>query len=329
MKLKTTGYVAKQIQQFYLEILKRYPTQQDLQSYLVLLESGKLHLTDIPILMKNSEEFEIIKNLEKIKQGPIVTKDGFTMYLNPNDYAVSGYLALHKTWEPYETELMKRLFTKKTKFIDIGAHIGYYSLLCASASPDCRIISLEPEPENFQILQKNISANNMKNISAYNIAVSDKTSKADFFIGPSGNSGDNRFFSDDFRVNDQERKKINVECVKLDELLIENMMKPDMIKMDIQGGEMLALKGMTETLNHDQLVLFTEFWPKGILSNGSSPQDFLNLINSKGFEIYELNKEKKILEKKPFEQLIEENLRIDNPLAQTDLLCLKNIRIEN
>lgn len=145
MKLSLESSIAKQIEKFFAEILRRYPNKADLQYYLDMLESGKIMLGEIPLLLKNSEEFQILNNFQKVKEGPIITKDGLTMYLDPTDNAVSSYVAFYKTWEPFTTELMKKYLKRDTNFIDIGAHIGYYSLFCASRAKNGRVIAFEPE----------------------------------------------------------------------------------------------------------------------------------------------------------------------------------------
>lgn len=329
MKLSLESSIAKQIEKFFAEILNRYPNNADLQDYLDMLESGKIMLGEIPLLLKNSEEFKILNNLQKVREGPIITKDGFTMYLDPSDNAVSGYVALYKTWEPFTTELMKKYLNENTNFIDIGAHIGYYSLFCASHAKNGRVIAFEPEEKNLGILRKNIHANNIKNITISDYAISDMNdTMIDFYLGGENNTGDNRFFPDTFRELSLKRNKVKIKTSTLDNFLKTDGMKPDLIKMDIQGGELLALKGMKHTIeNSDKLLLFTEFWPRGILSNGGSPKEFLELLCQNGFNIYEISKKQTRLEKKPITQLVNENLIDSNPEMQTDLVCLKNIKI--
>jgi FkbM family methyltransferase len=327
MKLKVNNPIANQIERFYLQLLHRHPSNTDLKKYLSFIESGKLHLADIPPIMKSSKEYKILKHMEKVKNRPIRTKDGITMYLNPSDKAVSYYLSMDGVWEPYETELMKGFFKNNTNFIDIGAHIGYYSLLGASIVTKGRVISFEPEKENFRILQKNVAINNFKNITLSDHAISDKRDTVDLYLSNEGNTGDNRFFADNFRKIPEKRKRVKITTITLDEFLVADGMKPDIIKMDIQGSEALALKGMKKTIHEaDSLMLFTEFWPQGILINGDSPRTFLQSLSDNGFEIYEINSQKTKLEKKSNSQLIQENLIDSNPEKQTDLLCLKNVK---
>ncbi|MGC1708711.1 MAG: FkbM family methyltransferase [Nitrosotalea sp.] len=312
--------IANQIREFYAEILKRKPNEDELKNYLVLLEGGNIHVSEIPSLMKNSDEYKILKHMEKVGRGPIKT-NGITMYLNPKDKAVSYYLSRDGMWEPFETELMKKFFNKTTNFIDIGAHIGYYALICASVANQGSVLSFEPEEENYKILKENITLNNFENVIALDYAISNKNDTIDLYLSNEGNTGDNRFFPNDFREITEKRKQIKVKCITLDSYLLQHKIEPDVIKMDIQGSEFLALQGMEKTIkSSNKLVLFTEFWPHGIIHNKGSPEEFLNTLSDNGFEIYDINQKEKKIEKKSNKQLIENNLDPKNPEAQTDLL---------
>lgn len=330
MKLTVNSKIAHEIQNIYKKILLRNARVFEIEEYLEKIESGTLQLPDLEIIFQNSEERKQIDTLNKIKSGPIKTKDGMNMYLDPNDYAISGYLSVHKIWEPFETFLFKQLIKKNTNFIDIGAHIGYYTLLCASKAKKGKIISFEPFTRNFKILQKNILLNSLTNVEIIEKAVSDKNQSAFLYISNDYNTGDNRIYDSEFFGLNNTKKHINISCIKLDDYLEKSKLTPDIIKMDIQGGEMKALQGMKNTLiSASNLAIFCEFWPKAILATGESPQDFLETLQEYGFKILEINKSKKKLESKSTEQLLYNYTKEDNPFAQTDLLLLKNIKEHN
>ena len=330
MTLTIDSAISRQIEKFYIEILGRKPNSSDLRNYLELIESGEIHFTDIPLLMKKSEEFKIIQQMKKIGKEPIRTKDGITMYLNPNDKAVSYFLSKEMVWEPFETEIMKNFFKSNTVFADIGAHIGYYSLLCASIAKQGKVFSFEPVKENFEILKKNVGVNNFKNIIISDSAISDTDSPKILYLSNENNTGDNRFFSDNFREIPENRLELKVKCITLDQFLVNYKIKPNIIKMDIQGAELHALKGMKKTLDEiTKLVIFTEFWPRGIVANGGSPISFLDLLSHHGFEIYEIDSVQKKILKKSTKQLVDENTNESNPEKQTDLICLKGLKLPN
>lgn len=327
MKIPITSKIANEIEYLYKKILLRHSRQFEIEHYLRNLENGKLQFSDIEKSLKNSIERKHIDTLNQAKDEPIKTKDGIGMHLDHHDYAVSAELCVYKIWEPFETLIFKKFIKKNTIFIDIGAHIGYYSLLCASKATKGKIFAFEPVPQNFNLLQKNIILNGLTNIEPIQKAVSNQNNNVSLFLSNDSNTGDNRFFGDSVFGKLGEQKSIKVSCLKLDDFFKEYNILPNVIKMDIQGAESLALKGMKNTLqNVENLILFTEFWPKGIISTGESPQEFLETVNEYGFKIFEIDEQNRKLIKKSITELISIYTDEKNPDVQTDLLLLKNIQ---
>ena len=113
--------------------------------------------------------------------------------------------------------------------------------------------AFEPAPENFQILKKNIELNQLTNVVPVNKAVSDSSTTMPFFIEKQNDVQGSLYST--LRSNEF---TIPVECVTIDEYMAGQPV--DVIKMDIEGGEPAALKGMEKTLaNSKDLVLFIEF----------------------------------------------------------------------
>jgi len=326
LKLPLDSNIAKEIQFLYKKILLRYAKAFEIKDFTKNIENGKLQLSDVSKSIYASPERKLIDTLNQVGEGPIKTKDNINMFLDPTDYAVSGYLSVNKIWEPFETFLFKQLIKKNTNFIDIGSHIGYYTLLCSSKAKNGKIISFEPSTRNFKILQKNIKFNNLTNVEIIEKAVSDQNKSTFLYISDSSNTGDNRLFDKDFFGQNNQIKHINISCIRLDDYLKKSKFTPDIIKMDIQGGEMKALLGMKNTLiSASHLAIFCEFWPEGILATGESPKEFLETFQELGFKILEINESEKKLESISINQLLNEYTKEDNPLAQTDLLLLKNL----
>ena len=319
--------IADEIQYLYRKILLRPAREFEIENYLKNLDNGNLQLPDIEKSLYSSHERQLIDSLNKVGEGPVKTKDGINMYLDPIDYDLSGYISVHNIWEPFETFLFKQFIKKNTVFVDIGAHIGYYSLLCASIAKEGTIISFEPVPRNFKFLEKNIRLNKFKHIKAIKKAISNDNRTSLLFLSNASNTGDNRFFEDSLIGENNKKESIKVSCLKLDDFLAKSKLSPNMIKIDIQGGEMLALLGMKKILkSSSKLVLFCEFWPGGISAMGESPQEFLDMLDKNGFKIFEINEHEKKLETKSFIQLIADYTKEKDPLAQTNLLILKNVQ---
>ncbi len=222
----------------------------------------------------------IIKKLipKKIKVGSSF------LFLNPNDPVVSGAVFFN-VYEKSESIFIQSICFKGMKALDIGANIGYYTTLISQiAGENGKILALEPDPESYKFLSKTINSCKFKNILPFPIAASDIKQKLPLFISKD-NRGDNRLYQ-----TDQLRKSIEVNCLTIDELLIENNISTlDLIKIDIQGYEPKVFKGMKKIIrNSDKLILLTEFWPKGILKAGENPKDFLLMLRKMEFELFEL-----------------------------------------
>jgi len=118
----------------------------------------------------------------------------------------------------------------------------------------------------------------------------------------SENKGDHRII--DLKEDDS-LEKIMVECVTLDSSEVSKY-PIDLIKMDIQGAEMLALNGMTKILkDNPKITIFAELWPYGIEKSGFSPKEFFDKLESFGFEILVIKDKKLIPINKDYQLLTE------------------------
>jgi FkbM family methyltransferase len=315
--------LSQKIIQCYKDILKREPDKEGFQHFLKEIISEKITIDDLKIIFENSDEFKKLKIMEKTDQIPTKTKDNLIMYLNPTDRNVSYLIFVNKEHERFETLILKYFLQKNSIYIDIGANIGYFSLIVGSIAKNGKVLSFEPDTENFKLLEKNISTNNLTNIQTFQHAVSDTNGFVNLFSSDA-NKGNPRFFKEDLEGYMEEcQSSESIKCVTLDNFL-DDLIKPNIIKMDIQGGEMLALKGMKNTIQKsNELILFTEFWPEAITLNKESPAEFLQLLQDLDFEIYDIDINKNKLIKKSNTQLLED-YPIGKYMAQTNLLCLKN-----
>ena len=108
----------------------------------------------------------LLPNVARIPEGDIV--------LNPADAAVSGALAFG-AFEPFETELFRQTIKEGMMVIDVGANIGYYTVIAARLAGNTgRVLAFEPAPQNFAVLQKTIAANRFQNVDAHMLAVANK-----------------------------------------------------------------------------------------------------------------------------------------------------------
>jgi FkbM family methyltransferase len=259
----------------------------------------------------------------------LVSVNSYKMFVhtekNRGTDGITLQLLFKGTYEQYTTALFKQLIKTGMTVVDIGANIGYFTLLAASlVGEKGKVFAFEPEPSNYALLVENIEVNGYKNIIPLQKAVSNEAGKVKLFVDTVTSGEHSLFKAAVERETKNFAEAITVDVVSLDEFLKDNECAIDVIKMDIQGAEMMALLGMAKTIeNNNDLQIFTEYWPYGLQKSGFSPQEYWNKLMQFGFKfIYSINEHKQELEIVDSQAMI--NHCKDTVLKQFDhmnLLC--------
>jgi FkbM family methyltransferase len=251
--------------------------------------------------------------VSRLKSGMVVI-EGNKMYLDSKD---SLLLSVRGIYEPFETEFIKKEIRKGDVVVDIGANIGYYTLIFAKlVGPEGKVFAFEPDPVNFALLTKNIETNGYKNVEPVRKAVSNRTGVSRLYLSKSSAA--------DHRIYDSKdgRKSIEIETVSLDDYFKSYKGKIDFIKMDIQGSEGAAIQGMPELLKNSRLKMIMEYWPKAANKFGIDPESLLRLVSESGFKFFELDEKTKTLKPIEITDLRKPGLSPDH--IHTNLLCRKD-----
>ncbi len=174
--------------------------------------------------------------------------------------------------------LMLDNISKDDIIFDIGACIGIYSL---HLSPFCKLVySFEPDPKFQKRIKKNIKLNSAKNIILVPYAVSNSEGVVDLFTdGVSGRSPSMRNFG--------QNRKITIKTRTIDRMISTGMIQPpDVVKMDIEGAEYLALLGMSELLgsSHAPRQIFIEIHPEFLTEFDSSSKKVLEIFQDHNYQ---------------------------------------------
>ncbi len=164
--------------------------------------------------------------------------------------------------------------------IDIGANIGIISLHISKCT-NGKILAIEPELANYEILQKHIASNKASNIQCLRLAISSSVGVSYMYVNRK-NFGDNRCWVNKNTTEGREvfKKTEKVKTTTLDVLASDSDTKFDFVKMDIQGMEWKALDGMGKFMDiNPQARFLIEFWPWGIKGCGGSVEKFCNSID--------------------------------------------------
>lgn len=240
------------------------------------------------------------------------------------DQYISGDLARNGVWEPFETEVFSRLCKPNDKILDLGANIGWYSIIAAKIlNGSGSIMAFEPDGANARVLEMNAAISDENGtIQIFRNAVADKKTEALFYKSDT-NLGDHRLFSDG-----SAREASSVSVTTLDSIFSDKQQNlPDIVKSDTQGSEAKILKGAADLFSKGwRPVMILEFWPFGLSQSGDAPLELWNTLVNLGYQIFELSEENPVLVPLNRERLIH---RLDNDISPSaqgfiNLLCIPN-----
>ena len=218
----------------------------------------------------------------KDRKSSVVKVEGFKLALHQHDTVISESIRNSKVWAEAETKLFRELVKPGMVVVDVGANIGYFSLLASGlVGPAGRVHAFEPDPVNCSLLRKSIGLNHVSNIEVVQSALSDDNAPVSLFID-SHNKGDHRIWE----PTGESRKRIDVSSTTLDDYLAQTNARPSFIKIDVQGAEGKVLGGMKGTFAQPELkYLIMEFWPVALRKCGTLPEQILKQITDAGFQL--------------------------------------------
>lgn len=210
--------------------------------------------------------------------------NGLKMVLPPH---YQGFVHYEKGVYSHPTEVgTTRLFLECLRpgmcVVDVGAHLGYYTLLASKlVGSSGRVYAFEPDPMHFPYLVRNIEDNGCDNVRAEQLAVSDSTGQSPFF-SQSAEGG-----SSLFRRPVGSRTTL-VQTTTLDDYFDRTGWRTvDLVKMDIEGGETAALEGMVRLSQmNPQIKIVMEFEPRAMRAAMVSPEDLFSVLRRLGFRKY-------------------------------------------
>ena len=241
-----------------------------------------------------------------------------------NDQFISRAIAHDGVWEPFETMIFTRLCKQGDIVLDLGANIGWYSVLAAKlVSESGRVFAFEPDKMNARLLQMNAAVSDKQRvIDLYQTAVGDQETEATFYKSDS-NLGDHRLFSDG-----SSREKDSVYVTTLDAFFSDKQeMLPHILKSDTQGYEAKILRGAKDLFSKGwRPIMILEFWPFGLTQSGDDPLHLWRTLVKMDYVIFELAEGNPQLIPITEERLLERLVGDISPSAEgfINLLCFPN-----
>ena len=181
---------------------------------------------------------------------------GFDIYLDPSDLGISPSIGVLGWYEMRTTELFVKLVRPGSTVIDVGANVGFFTLLAARlAGNDGRVVSFEPEPTSFSLLSKSIKRNRFANVQAFQQCVSNRDGLATLHLSPGHHKGLHS------TMRDLGGGKIVVESTKLDTVASRiGLAHVDLLKIDAEGAEPQVLEGAEELLTRSKVKTIIMEW---------------------------------------------------------------------
>jgi FkbM family methyltransferase len=182
-----------------------------------------------------------------------------------------------------ERRFLQEAVAPGMRVVDVGANVGLYTLLLAHlAGPGGHVYAVEPEPVLFRTLCSNCRRNGAANVTTLNCALGAAAGRTVFYRS-AFNCGDNRLGGLGWKG-----QGVEVNLARLDDLLPAP--RVDFIKMDVQGYELQVLRGMDRVFAESPgLRLYLEFWPAGLRSAGTEPEELLDFLFAKGLRVWSVS----------------------------------------
>lgn len=243
-----------------------------------------------PLMGKGYGKLPVIRSFvawyKKQNKPEYVMIEGRRLYLNPQDEELAPYLAMHGYFEKMETELVRQYVQPGMRVLDVGANIGYFTVLCSAlVGKEGSIVAIEPDVTNYSFLEKSVQELPEANVQLVKAAAWHSSGTLNLHLNKS-NPGDHQTFP-----GEDSRESYKVQATAIDD--IETASRGfDFVKMDIQGAEGQALRGMQNTLaSHRPAVMILEFWPSSLERAGTPPEDVYTSIVQLGYQLQRISNE--------------------------------------
>jgi FkbM family methyltransferase len=204
--------------------------------------------------------------------------------LNPLDVVPVTILRTGE-WQPEVWNALQPSLDNGSVFFDVGAHIGYFSMKAARLVGDTgRVLAFEPNPETLKLLSDNVAANSAQNVTVEPIACTDTEQTLTFYAAAVENTGMSSLSKKNAEVDGAAPKTYNVRGRPIDDVVRElNLARVDAMKLDVEGAEVLVLRGSVETLKRFHPKLVIEEIPDELASFHTSMADVKTILEGAGY----------------------------------------------
>jgi FkbM family methyltransferase len=249
--------------------------------------------------------------------------NGCRAYVDTRSKDIGLHILQSGTWETHYTEAFKRLLRPGARVVDVGANLGWYSLVAGPIiGPSGRIYAVEPNPELARLIYWSLRTNGFIGFSkVFQVAVGDQPGVVDLVLRPDM-PGSGFIRPTVHAVTDPPASVVRVPSVRLDDLLAEEEGPIDVVKMDIEGWEGMAIRGMDAIFARSPQLRMLIEWSTQQDYTPAPRKEVARMMEGHGYIPYRIDQEGKI-SRDSWEQVLTERtltnlvlLRGEDPLAE-------------
>ena len=260
----------------------------------------------------------------------ISKRHGVKIYADRDDHRSTLFECLNfGGYEEKELQAILKIVPRHGNFLDIGANIGWHSIIIAKFCKKLKVHSFEPIKKTYTSLLKNIKCNFLKNIKAYNFGFYNKNKKILFYSYPEGSG--NSSMRNLSKLKNVKLQKCNVKV--LDDFINKKKIKVDFIKCDVEGAELFVFLGAKKVLIEHKPIVLCEMLRKWCKKFKYHPNQIILLFSKLGYKcfyIFNLKNQKIVksgrISLKQFK--LKEIKKINNKTKQTNFLFINKAKYE-
>lgn len=258
----------------YRLLLNKEPDEEGMRYWRHLIDVKQIPIDVVVDAIVSSPAFKAGRDARF--EPALVKCPDFEIFVRRNDLFIGSSIQRSQQYEPHVTKVLRSLLKPGDAFVDVGANIGYFTLLAASlVGPSGSVIAFEPNPNNCDLLRRSLAQNNSTNVRLHQNAVAESPQR--ILLTDGGADSNGRILRAD-EMAGREGYLASVDAVTLDDAL-QHTPRIDVIKMDIEGAEPRAWLGMQQVLRAHRPVLITEYSPHLIQKTSAcEPSDYLEQL---------------------------------------------------
>lgn len=275
---------ARDVANAYRLFLNREPGEQEWRLWEEPLKERTLTLTELTDTFLLADETERRRLIAGEGGAVCVDLEEFSIWVPRRDWAIGEVISGGRVYEPHVTAELRRLLKPGSTLVDIGANLGYFTLLAAQiVGRSGSVVAFEPRRENCRLLAQSIETNGLEHVVLEPFALGQHAGTATLVTEPGTSNAIIPFGPDAGMPEDAPSETVQVRTL---DSFLPSLPRVDVIKMDIEGFEPQAWLGMAETIREHKPVVVFELSPAAMqMASKKPPAELVDHVMAAGYEL--------------------------------------------